>query len=128
MKTETFIAPEDGYSYQERVNRRMTKKQTDKLYDDIIKKLHIQYRLTYTKQHFYKEINMLLESGVPKEDVEWYFTVHEAINAVRETRIASGMKYGNELSSDSEIKEWWKKVYEVLGVNPKELTNSINTN
>lgn len=98
----------------------MTKKETDKLYSDIVKKFHPQS--TFMKKHYYHEINNLLNIGVPIENIEWYFTVYEAINAIRETQIEAEIR-GDvpPLLEDDEIQEWWRKVYEVLGVDPKEL-------
>ena len=106
----------------------MTKKETDKLYSDIIKKLHYQDgHSTFMKKHYYQEINGLLSIGVPLENIKWYITVWETIRPILVTRLEADHKNAIALADlpDSEIQDWWRKVYEILGVNKKELTDSI---
>lgn len=103
----------------------MTKKETDKFYDNILKSLHGN-RVTFIKQHYYSSVNEFLDAGNSIEDIEMYFTVQETAAAIMRTRIEAEIKgYAPELLEDDEIKEWWKQVYEVMGITRKEQQDLI---
>lgn len=102
----------------------MTKKETDKLYDDTMKHLH-GYRVTFAKQHYYKFINARLEEGIPIENIKYYLLVKFAIDAVRRASIWTDIRKDISMDEDEEIKEWWRKAYEVVGISQKEHLETV---